>query len=247
MGARIAGRGMLDLLLPPNCATCDQPAAAPGQLCAECFRLTGFVTPPFCARCGVPFTTAALGGPEQLCPACILLPPVFGEARAALRYDAQSRRMILPLKHADRTDLVAALAPQMVRVGGPLLARADLLVPVPLHRHRLFQRRYNQAALLARAISRLSHVPLQPDALVRIRATDSLGDKSAEARAAEVQRAFVVRASRVRRVHGLRVLLVDDVMTSGATANECAAALLRAGAAAVDVLVAARVPDPRPE
>ena len=247
MGARIAGRGMLDLLLPPNCATCDQPAAAPGQLCAECFRLTGFVTPPFCARCGVPFTTAALGGPEQLCPACILLPPVFGEARAALRYDAQSRRMILPLKHADRTDLVAALAPQMVRVGGPLLARADLLVPVPLHRHRLFQRRYNQAALLARAISRLSHVPLQPDALVRIRATDSLGDKSAEARAAEVQRAFVVRASRVRRIHGLHVLLVDDVMTSGATANECAAALLRAGAAAVDVLVAARVPDPRLE
>ena len=247
MGARIAGRGMLDLLLPPNCATCDQPAAAPGQLCAECFRLTGFVTPPFCARCGVPFTTAALGGLEQLCPACILLPPVFGEARAALRYDAQSRRMILPLKHADRTDLVAALAPQMVRVGGPLLARADLLVPVPLHRRRLFQRRYNQAALLARAISRLSHVPLQPDALVRIRATDSLGDKSAEARAAEVQRAFVVRASRARRVHGLRVLLIDDVMTSGATANECAAALLRAGAVAVDVLVAARVPDPRLE
>ena len=247
MGARIAGRGMLDLLLPPNCATCDQPAAAPGQLCAECFRLTGFVTPPVGARGGVPFTPAALGGPAQLCPACILLPPVFGEARAALRYDAQSRRMILPLKHADRTDLVAALAPQMVRVGGQLLARADLLVPVPLHRRRLFQRRYNQAALLARAISRLSHVPLQPDALVRIRATDSLGDKSAEARAAEVQRAFVVRASRVRRVHGLRVLLVDDVMTSGATANECAAALLRAGAAAVDVLVAARVPDPRLE
>ena len=118
---------------------------------------------------------------------------------------------------------------------------------MPLHRRRLFQRRYNQAALLARAISRLSHVPLQPDALVRIRATDSLGDKSAEARAAEVQRVFVVRPSRVRLIHGLRVLLIDDVMTSGATANECAAALLRAGAAAVDVLVAARVPDPRLE
>ncbi len=128
-----------------------------------------------------------------------------------------------------------------------LLARTDLLVPVPLHRRRLFQRRYNQAALLACAIARRSRIPVQPDALVRIRATKSLGDKSAEARAAEVQGAFVARASRLRRIAGARVLLIDDVMTSGATANECAAALLRAGAVAVDVLVAARVPDPRLE
>jgi ComF family protein len=244
-GARFAGRGVLDALLPPNCATCDQPVQIPGQLCADCFRLTGFVSDPSCFRCGVPFQMAALGGVEQLCPACTLLPPVFGQARAALRYDRQSRRLILPFKHADRTDLVAALAPHMVRAGAKLLGRADLLVPVPLHRRRLFQRRYNQAALLARAVASLARLPVQPDALIRTRATESLGDKSAEARAAEVQRAFAVRASRIPRIAGAQVLLIDDVMTSGATANECAAALLRAGAAAVDVLVAARVPDPR--
>jgi ComF family protein len=244
-GARFAGRGVLDALLPPNCATCDQPVQIPGQLCADCFRLTGFVSDPSCFRCGVPFQMAALGGVEQLCPACTLLPPVFGQARAALRYDRQSRRLILPFKHADRTDLVAALAPHMVRAGAKLLGRADLLVPVPLHRRRLFQRRYNQAALLARAVASLARLPVQPDALIRTRATGSLGDKSAEARAAEVQRAFAVRASRIPRIAGAQVLLIDDVMTSGATANECAAALLRAGAAAVDVLVAARVPDPR--
>ena len=256
-GARFAGRGALDLLLPPNCVTCDNPVQAPGQFCVDCFRQTGFVSDPCCSRCGVPFTMAAQGrasqggasqnGGEQLCPACILLPPVFGQARAALRYDPQSRRLILPLKHADRTDLAAALAPHMVRAGAALLARTDLLVPVPLHRRRLFQRRYNQAALLARVISRLSRVPVQPNALVRIRATASLGDKSAEARAAEVQRAFAVRPSCLQRIAGARVLLIDDVMTSGATANECAAVLLRAGALAVDVLVAARVPDPRLE
>ena len=246
-GARFAGRCVLDVLLPPNCATCDQPVAMPGQLCVACFRLTAFVSDPNCFRCGVPFTMAALGGVEQLCPACTLLPPVFGQARAALRYDRQSRKLILPLKHADRTDLVAALAPQMLRAGMKLLGRADLLVPVPLHRRRLFQRRYNQAALLAHAVARLAHLPVQPDALIRTRATESLGDKSADARATEVQRAFTVRPSRMARIAGARVLLIDDVMTSGATANECAAALLRAGAAAVDVLVAARVPDPRLE
>ncbi len=246
-GARFAGRGLLDVLLPPNCVTCDQPVGAPGQLCVDCFRLTGFVSDPSCVRCGVPFPMASLGGAERHCPACTLLPPVFGQARAAFRYDRQSRKLILPFKHADRTDMVAALAPQMLRAGAKLLDRADLLVPVPLHRRRLFQRRYNQAALLARAVACLARLPVQPDALVRIRATESLGDKSAEARAAAVQRAFAVRASRVGRIAGARVLLIDDVMTSGATANECAAALLGAGALAVDVLVAARVPDPRLE
>ncbi len=246
-GVRFAGGRVLDLLLPPNCATCDQPVAVPGQLCVECFRLTSFVSDPCCFRCGVPFPMVALGGLEQLCPACGLLPPVFGQARAALRYDRQSRKLILPFKHADRTDLAAALAPQMLRAGAKLLARADMLVPVPLHRRRLFQRRYNQAALLARAVARLADLPMHPDVLIRIRATASLGDKSAEARAAEVQRAFTVRQSRAARIAGARVLLIDDVMTSGATANECASALLRAGAAAVDVLVAARVPDPRLE
>jgi ComF family protein len=218
---------------------------APGLLCAECFRRTGFITEPLCIRCGVPFASAGLGGPEHLCPGCRAVPPVFYRARAALRYDAQGRRLILPFKHADRTEMASALAPHMARAGAALLRETNLLVPVPLHRARLFWRRYNQAALLAQAIGRIAGRPCMLDALLRRRATASLGEKSAAERATEVAGAFTVRPSRAARLAGKRVLLIDDVMTSGATANACAVALLAAGAAQVDVLVAARVPDPR--
>jgi len=240
-----AGRALLDLLLPPQCVACDAPVDAPGRLCADCFRRTGFITEPLCARCGVPFATAALGGAEHLCPACREAPPVFQRARAALRYDEQGRRLILPFKHADRTELAEVLAPHMARAGAVLLHEADLLVPVPLHRWRLLGRRYNQAALLAKAVGRIAERPCMLDALLRRRATVSLGAKSAAERAKEVAQAFAVRPSRAARLSGQRVLLIDDVMTSGATANGCAAVLLAAGAASVDVLAAARVPDPR--
>jgi ComF family protein len=244
-GARHAGRTLLDLLLPPRCVTCDQPVDVQGRLCPDCFRQTGFITEPFCRRCGVPFASAALGGRDMLCPGCRLAPPLFRQARAALRYDAQGRRLVLPFKHADRTELAATLAPHMARAGAALLRETDLLVPVPLHRARLFLRRYNQAALLAKAIGRLAERPCVPDALLRLRATASLGQKSAAERASEVAGAFAVRPSRRGRLTGKRVLLIDDVMTSGATANACAAVLVAAGAVSVDVLVAARVPDPR--
>jgi ComF family protein len=241
-----AGRALLDLLLPPHCAVCDAPVEAPGLLCADCFRQTGFITEPFCTRCGVPFAHSALGGAERLCPGCRVAPPLFRQARAALRYDPQGRRLILPFKHADRTEFAALLAPQMARAGAALLRETDLLVPVPLHRARLFLRRYNQAALLAQAVGRIADRPCVPDALVRVRATASLGEKSAVERAAEVAGAFAVRRSRAPRLMGRRVLLVDDVMTSGATANARTEVLLAAGVTSVDVLAAARVPDPRP-
>jgi ComF family protein len=240
-----AGRALLDLLLPPHCVACDAQVDAPGRLCPDCFRKTGFITEPFCVRCGAPFASAALGGADHLCPGCRAAPPVFHRARAALRYDAQGRRLILPFKHADRTEMAAVLAPHMARAGAGLLHEADLLVPVPLHRGRLFRRRYNQAALLAKAVARIAGRRCLPDALVRVRATATLGEMSAAERAAEVAGAFAVRASRVGYIAGKRVVLVDDVMTSGATANACAGALLAAGAACVDVLAAARVPDPR--
>ncbi len=236
---------MLDLLLPPQCVACDAEVDAPGLLCADCFRQTGFITEPYCARCGVPFSSAALGGADSLCPTCQSSPPVFHRARAALRYDAQARRLILPFKHADRQELASTLAPHMARAGAQLLRETDVLVPVPLHRARLFHRRYNQAALLAKAVGRIAERPCLPDALLRQRATESLGEKSAAERTTEVAGAFTVRPSRAAQLAGKRVLLVDDVMTSGATANACATALLVAGAASVDVLVAARVPDPR--
>ncbi len=225
--------------------SCGEPVDVQGHLCLDCFRLSGFITEPCCVRCGVPFASAAQGGPDQLCPPCRDTPPVFERARAALRYDGLARRLLLPFKHADRIEMAWTLVPHMARAGSALLRQAEVLVPVPLHRRRLFLRRYNQAALLARGLARAARKPVLVDALVRTRATVSMGAKSAAERTEEIAGAFAVRASRVNRVAGRRVLLIDDVMTSGATANACALALLAAGAAAVDVLVAARVPDPR--
>ena len=213
-----------------------------GLLCSSCFRTVSFITEPCCSRCGVPFGSAALAG---LCRSCIERPPVFRRARAALRYDEAARRLILPFKHADRMELSAVLAPYMARAGTELLAAAEILVPVPLHRARLFRRRYNQAALLAHALGRAARRPVTLDVLRRVRGTTPLGAKSAEERAVVLAGAIEMRPSRAAGIAGRRVLLVDDVMTSGATANVCAAVLLGAGAAAVDVLAAARVPDPR--
>ncbi len=242
---RWAGRATLDLLLPPSCIVCDRPVEALGKLCPECFRGTGFITAPCCTVCGVPFDAEPQGGADGLCPACQIARPDYDRARAALRYDGGARRLILPLKHGDRVELAKALAPMMARAGAVLLRSADLLVPVPLHRWRLFRRRYNQAALLAQALARITGRPVLPDALVRTRPTAALGGRSADERRAEVAGAFAVRPRRAERIVGRRIVLVDDVMTSGATADACAVALKAAGAAAVDVLAAARVPDPR--
>ena len=236
---------VLDLLLPPNCLTCDAPVDAPGRFCPDCFRLTAFVTEPFCIRCGVPFAHAGQAGPARLCHSCRAHPPEFDCARAALRYDHQATRVLLPFKYGDRTEAASALARLMARSGAAVLQRADLLVPVPLHRRRLISRRYNQAALLALALARIAQRSVAPDALRRVRPTVALGARSAAERIAILDGTIAVRPSRADRVAGRRILLIDDVMTSGATANECARALRAAGARAVDVLVAARVPDPR--
>lgn len=242
--ARI-GRDALDLLLPPQCLCCDARVAAQGQLCATCFSRVTFITEPYCACCGVPFAAASQALAGGLCPTCAATPPVFQQARAALRYDAGARQLVLPLKHADRPELAAMLAPHLVRAGAALLRDGELLVPVPLHRWRLFHRRYNQAALLACAVGRLTGVAVARDLLLRHRATVPLGEKSAAERAQVVRDAFAVRASRAGLLAGRRVVLIDDVLTSGATANACAEVLLAGGARRVDVLVAARVPDPR--
>lgn len=242
----IALRATLDALLPPHCLTCEAEVAVQGTLCAACFRGLTFITAPLCARCGVPFAHAGQADAQGLCPRCAAAPPAFAAARAALRYDEGAKRLILPFKHGDRTDLATPLAAQMARAGAALLARADLVAPVPAHWRRRLARRYDQAALLARAVARLGGRPCMPSLLRRTRATPALGERGAAERAALVAGAFALRRGAAARVAGRRVLLVDDVLTSGATAEACARVLLDAGAAAaVEVLAAARVPDPR--
>jgi ComF family protein len=236
---------LLDLLLPPHCAGCLGPVEAQGQLCAECFGQIGFVVDPCCRRCGLPLVSEFAGGVQRLCETCRRTPPPWGRARAALLYDGKARGLILRLKHAGGEENAALLARHMVRAGARLLEQADLLVPVPLHRWRLLRRGYNQSGLLARHVAKASHRSLCLDALRRTRPTPSLGGLSAQARKEAMASAVIVRPSRRATVRSARILLVDDVLTSGATAGACTRALLDAGAASVDVLVASRVPDPR--
>ena len=234
----------LDLLLPPTCMLCTVPVDAPGLLCGACFGELTAAGEPCCLCCGVPFDLAWHAAEGGLCQRCIDTPPPFERARGALLYDNASRRLVLPFKHGDRIEFATILARLMARSGASLLREADVLVPVPLHRRRLFVRRYNQAALLAQVLGLMTGRLVLVDALARITATQNLDGKTAAERRDEVATAFAVRPRRVSILEGRRVLLIDDVMTSGATAGACSASLLAAGVAAVDVLVATRVPDP---
>ena len=244
----LLGRAMrpaLDLLLPPHCAGCGEPVGAPGQLCAACFAQVGFVTDPCCRRCGLPLESEGAGGPARQCGPCRRQPPPWRHARAALLYDGQGRALILRLKHPGSEDIAALLARHMARAGETLLSGADLLVPVPLHRWRLLRRGYNQSALITRHLGHLTGKTMCVDALRRTRPTPPLGGLSAQARADAMADVVALRRGRRARVEGRRILLIDDVLTSGATAAACTRALLDAGASNVDVLVACRVPDPR--
>lgn len=242
LAVRNVGKMALDALLPPRCLACGAVVGDDGGLCAVCWSSMAFIAEPICDCCGTPLPFA---GPEdaagrQLCAECAAVTPVLARARAALVYDDASKPLLLGFKHADRLHAARAFAAWMLRAGGVLLSDADVIVPAPLHRRRLFLRRYNQASVLALALGRLTGKPALVDALERRRATPSQGRLGREARRRNVAGAFAVTPAGRRAVAGRRVLLVDDVMTTGATAAECAKALLAAGAAAVDALTLAR-------
>jgi ComF family protein len=249
-GLRRAAGFALDSLLPPLCLTCRVPVLAAGAQCPDCARRLTLPGGFLCHRCGVPLGGGMLAEREEgrfLCPGCRESPPDYDEARAALLYDEGAKALILALKHGRRGDLARWLARRMAFAAPHLLARAEAVVPVPLHWRRLVARGYNQAALIAAHLARRAGAPLLPRALRRWRATPMLGGLGAAERARLLEGVFSVAPSAVGRIAGRRVLLVDDVLTSGATASACARALKAGGAAAVDVLAAARVPDPRIE
>ena len=235
-----SGRVMLDLVLPPQCPTCDVVVGDAGRFCPDCFKRAAFIVEPCCVRCGVGFSSVGEAGLSRVCAACLTAPPIWSRARAAFCYDDFSKNLILPLKYADRTENARFLAVHMARAGAALLSQADVLLPVPLHRKRLFSRRYNQAALLALHVGRLSRRAVLVDGLERIRSTRSLAASAREDRADLVAGAIVSRSSRAVLLRGSRVVLIDDVLTTGATASVCTEALLGAGAISVDLLVAAR-------
>jgi len=233
-------RLVLDIALPTLCVSCREPVNGEG-VCAACWAKLSFIAPPFCPRLGIPFVYDP--GPDLLSMEAIANPPAYQRARAAVRYDDVARTLVHALKYQDRTDLAPTMGRWMARAGQELLADADILVPVPLHWRRGWSRRFNQSGALARVISRESGVKVASEALRRVRATEQQIGLSRAQRASNVQGAFKVAAERNADIAGRRVVLIDDVLTSGATTDACARALLRAKAARVDVLVFARVVD----
>ncbi len=227
----------VDMLLPGRCLRCGVVVDGAGALCPGCWESMTFIAAPHCDRCGQPFEIDPAGG--TLCGQCMADPPLYSRARAVFRYDDASRPLILRFKHGDRTAAAPQFARWMARAGGELLTEAQVIVPVPLHRWRLWRRRYNQAALLAQALAKQANIPCVPDSLSRVRATPSQGRLGRGQRRRNVQGAF--RLCREAAVQGKRVLLIDDVLTSGATVGECVRVLLRGGAERVEVLTLARV------
>jgi ComF family protein len=239
---RAALRFTLDVALPPLCPSCREPLGDGAGLCAACWSKLSLIEPPYCARLGIPFTYDP--GPGLLSMEAIAAPPAYDRARAAVRYDDVARALVTRFKYGDRLDLAPMMGRWMARAGRELTAGADALVPVPLHWRRLWARRFNQSAALAKTIGGIAGVPVLTGALKRVRATPQQVGLSKAERADNVQGAFRVPPEHKAEVAGRRLVLVDDVLTSGATVDTCARALLRAGAAHVDVLVFARVVAP---
>ena len=233
------GRKLVDAVFPPQCPSCMALVETHGYLCPQCWGQIKFIEAPWCACCGVPLEFDS--GPDSLCLACMRDPPSFERARAVMLYGDFSRSLILKFKHADRLDPAPAYATWMVRAAGNLVGDADMIAPVPLHWRRLFSRRYNQSAILAKAVAGRVDKRFCPDLLIRTRPTPSQGRLTRNQRGKNVAGAFAFNARWNAMLEGRRVLLIDDVLTTGSTVEHCARTLLRAGASAVDVLTLARV------
>ncbi|HZZ61774.1 MAG TPA: ComF family protein [Roseiarcus sp.] len=237
LGLRFA-KAAVDALYPPTCLACRAATDAHGALCPRCWSAMRFIERPYCERLGTPFEQDL--GEGLISPQAMADPPVFARARAVARFeDGPARMLVHRLKYSDRAELARPIGRWMARAGADILGDADLIAPIPLHPVRLWRRRFNQAAMLTREVSRETGKPCDVGALLRVKATPSQVGLSRAQRAENVQGAF--RVGPGAQVRGRKVVLIDDVLTSGATVNAAARALLRAGASSVDVLVFARV------
>lgn len=237
-----AWRGLVDALLPAQCMLCNAEVDEPGRVCAGCWPSLSFIAAPFCPCCGTPFAVPVPDG--LVCGACLRQPPRFARARAVFVYDGGGRDLVLRFKRGDRTDLAPGLAGLMRQAGAELLSQCDLIAPVPLHPRRLWRRRFNQSGLLAHALAELSGRPLQLDLLQRRKFTRSLGHAGRQERRRILAGTIAINPRLGAIIRGRRILLIDDVLTTGATASACCRALLQAGAISVDVLTLARVVRP---
>lgn len=228
----------LDLALPPLCLNCDAPVGGNQMLCPDCWKDIHFIAPPFCACCGAPFEVPV--DADTLCGTCIAHPPIFAAARSAMTYSDASKGLLLRFKHGDRTHPAPAMAAWMRKAGESFWPDTDVLIPVPLHRWRLLRRRYNQSALLAQALGRLTNLPVFVDGLQRIRATPKQGHLNREQRKKNVAGALRLNPRHAPFIADKRVVLIDDVLTTGATANECSRILTEAGAKNVRVVTLAK-------
>jgi ComF family protein len=238
-----AWRHLIDFIVPPKCLTCREPVLDPASLCLVCWGKLKNIELPVCNIMGTPF--AYDQGNGAVSAAALADPPNWDRARAAVAYDEASRGLVHALKYRDTMEAGLFMARMMGRAGRELVGNADVIIPVPLHRFRLWSRRFNQAAFLSQHLARSFDKPVRTDVLLRQKSTKSQVGLKQDERRKNVSKAFVVVPEEVSRVAGRRILLVDDVMTTGATAGSCAAVLKTAGAAQVDVLTFALVIEPK--
>ena len=240
--AKGALRALGDFLWPPRSLVSGRRGIGAGPLSPEEFSEISFLSGALCRKCALPQPIDL--GEDTICPACSARPPKWRCAGAAMIYDEGSRRIILDLKHSGRRDGLRTMAGWMMQAGGPLARGADLIIPVPLHYRRLASRGFNQAAWLGTKLSRLSATPMLVDGLKRRKAAPSQSGLNARQRRRNVSGAFHVPKRKAARIEGQKILLVDDVLTTGATLDACTQSLIRAKAAQIDVLVLARVVRP---
>ena len=238
---RNLSHSVVDVIYPPQCIGCRSSVACVSTLCASCWTSLKFIERPYCERLGTPFSVD-LGG-SLLSPAAIADPPVFDRARSVLMYDGLGRALVHKFKYWDRHDLALAMARMMALAGRDLVADADIIIPVPLHWTRLMSRRFNQAALLASTLSKITGKPYDPNILKRRKRTKPQYGLTRPERQTNLQGALAVDKILYYKIEGKRVLLIDDVMTTSSTANAAARALIKAKAGHVDVLTFARVVD----